>query len=99
MACVCFVSPIHLKGRLFASEVPSAPEIGGLPQNGTLREGQSVALVCSCGDGSPPPTLQWYLGPGHQHPLHSNATSRSQRHVSATLHLTVAREDNDREYR
>ena len=31
--------------KIFFSEPPSPPEINGLPQNETLREGQSVNLV------------------------------------------------------
>ena len=43
---------------LLFSEPPSSPHVAGLPQNQTLREGQTVELVCSSVDGSPRPTLR-----------------------------------------
>ena len=76
---------------------PSPPEISGLPQNQTLREGQGLSLTCSSLDGSPRPHLAWYVGESTQELSHSNFTlnpfSQSQ------LRLRASREDNNREYR
>ena len=75
----------------------SAPIISGLPQNQTLREGQTLELTCSSLDGSPSPHLRWYLGDGRQEIPNTNFTSKP--HAQSRLRLTVSREDNDREYR
>ena len=82
---------------LFFAGPPSPPEISGLPQNQTLREGQGLSLSCASLDGSPRPHLAWYVGESTQELSHSNFTlnpfSQSQ------LRLKASREDNNREYR
>ena len=81
----------------FVAGPPSPPEITGLPQNQTLREGQGLSLSCASLDGSPRPHLAWYVGESTQELSHSNFTlnpfSQSQ------LRLKASREDNNREYR
>ena len=41
------------------AEPPSSPLITGLPQNETIREGQTLKLSCTSLDGSPTPIVRW----------------------------------------
>ncbi len=92
---------IPLSPRFPSAGPPSSPEVTGLPQNRTLREGQTVELVCSGVDGSPSPDLRWFVGDGEEVAAEnvSSSSSGGRSHPASKITVKVTREDNNREYR
>ena len=78
------------------TEPPSSPTVSGLPQNRTIREGQTLKLICSSVDGSPKPKLKWFVG-AQRRPIET--VQDDSHYAKAELSLKVTREDNDRDYR
>ncbi len=83
----------------FLAEPPSPPVITGLPQNETVREGQTLVLSCSSASGSPKPRLRWFVGDSLDEIANALVNTSDTPHARSTLTLVVSREDNDREYR
>ena len=72
--------------------------ISGLPLNETVREGQTLDLVCTSVAGSPKPKLAWFLGDGTEE-IRAGTNFTDSPHAQSTLRIVVTREDNAREYR